>query len=81
MSEEDGIICAYAFDGQGAAKPLASPEEIAAQYEFPIDLVRNIATRVDRNEYKRQQAAPGLKGTSKAFSVGRRFPIAQKYVI
>ncbi len=35
--------------------------------------------KVDRNEYKRQQAAPGLKVTSKAFGIGRRFPIAQKY--
>jgi hypothetical protein len=34
---------------------------------------------VDRNEYKRQQAAPGLKVTSKAFGIGRRFPIAQRY--
>jgi NAD+ synthase (glutamine-hydrolysing) len=70
----DRILKAYVED-------MRSPEEIAAQYEFPIELVRDIATRVDRNEYKRQQAAPGLKVTSKAFSVGRRFPIAQKYVI
>ena len=36
---------------------------------------------VDGNEYKRRQAAPGLKVTSKAFGVGRRIPIAQKYQI
>jgi NAD+ synthase (glutamine-hydrolysing) len=41
--------------------------------------VVDIVNKVDRNEYKRQQAAPGLKVTSKAFGIGRRFPIAQKY--
>jgi NAD+ synthase/NAD+ synthase (glutamine-hydrolysing) len=70
----DRILKAYVED-------LKSPEEIAAHYEFPLELVRGIAVRVDRNEYKRHQAPPGLKVTSKAFSVGRRFPIAQKYVI
>ena len=34
---------------------------------------------IDGNEYKRRQAAPGLKVTSKAFGVGRRMPIAQRY--
>jgi NAD+ synthase (glutamine-hydrolysing) len=70
----DRILKAYVED-------MKSPEEIAEQYDYPIELVRDIAVRVDRNEYKRQQAAPGLKVTSKAFSVGRRFPIAQKYEI
>lgn len=68
----DRILKAYVED-------LRRPEEIAAHYGFPLDLVRQVAVRVDRNEYKRQQAAPGLKVTSKAFGVGRRFPIAQKY--
>src|SRR5213592_2225049 len=39
-----------------------------------------VQRRVDLNEYKREQAAPGLKVTSRAFGVGRRMPIAQKYV-
>jgi NAD+ synthetase len=43
------------------------------------ELVRDVAKKVDRSEYKRQQAAPGLKVTSKAFGIGRRFPIAQRY--
>jgi NAD+ synthase (glutamine-hydrolysing) len=34
---------------------------------------------VDLNEYKRHQAAPGLKVTSKAFGEGRRYPIAHKF--
>ena len=44
-----------------------------------LELVKDVARKVDRNEYKRQQAAPGLKVTSKAFGIGRRFPIAQRY--
>jgi NAD+ synthase/NAD+ synthase (glutamine-hydrolysing) len=53
--------------------------EIADELGLDFDLVSSIALKVDRNEYKRQQAAPGLKVTSKAFGIGRRFPIAQKY--
>ena len=34
---------------------------------------------IDLNEYKRRQAAPGLKVTTKAFGVGRRMPIAQRF--
>ena len=44
-----------------------------------IALVSDIINKVDRNEYKRQQAAPGLKVTTKAFGIGRRFPIAQRF--
>ncbi len=43
-------------------------------------MVRDIASLVDRNEYKRKQSAPGLKITSKAFGFGRPFPIAQKFI-
>jgi NAD+ synthetase len=42
--------------------------------------VRWVQRRVDLNEYKREQAAPGLKVTSRAFGIGRKMPIAQKYV-
>ena len=41
--------------------------------------VQRIARLVDLNEYKRRQAAPGIKVTSKAFGVGRRIPVAQRY--
>ena len=44
-----------------------------------IELMRDVINNVDRNEYKRQQAAPGLKVTTKAFGIGRRFPIAQRF--
>jgi NAD+ synthetase len=54
--------------------------DIAEELDLPIELVRDIINKVDRNEYKRQQAAPGLKVTTKAFGIGRRFPIAQRFV-
>jgi NH3-dependent NAD+ synthetase len=68
----DRILKAYIEEVKG-------PEEIAAEWGFEIDLVRSIATKVDRNEYKRRQAAPGLKITSRAFGLGRPFPIVQKF--
>ncbi|HVO61817.1 MAG TPA: NAD+ synthase [Terriglobales bacterium] len=58
---------------------LRTPEEIAERRKFDIELVRRVVRMVDRNEYKRQQAAPGLKISEKAFGYGRRFPIAAKY--
>jgi NAD+ synthase (glutamine-hydrolysing) len=69
----DRILKAY-------VEELRSPSQIAAQYKIPLDTVRAIARRVDQNEYKRKQAAPGLKISSKAFSVGRRFPLAYKSI-
>jgi NAD+ synthase (glutamine-hydrolysing) len=53
-------------------------EQIAADRGFDLNLVRNVIRMIERSEYKRQQAAPGLKITPKAFGVGRRVPIAQK---
>jgi len=47
---------------------------------FDEKTVRWVQRGVDLNEYKRQQAAPGLKVTARAFGVGRRMPIAQKYI-
>ncbi len=68
----DPILKAYVEENE-------SPESIARRLGPPLDLVRRIARLVDGNEYKRQQAAPGLRVTSKAFGIGRRFPIAQKF--
>jgi NAD+ synthetase len=56
-----------------------SPQRIADELHLPVTLVRDIVNKVDRNEYKRQQAAPGLRLTTKAFGIGRRFPIAQRF--
>jgi NAD+ synthetase len=56
-----------------------APKQIAEAHGLSLDLVKDIINKVDRNEYKRQQAAPGLKVTTKAFGVGRRFPVAQRF--
>lgn len=55
-----------------------SAEEIIAQ-GFEVDMVKWVVKAVDANEYKRKQAPPGLKVTTKAFGVGRRMPIAAKH--
>jgi len=68
----DGILKAYVED-------LKPPAQIAEEQGLPLAVVRDIANKVDVNEYKRQQAAPGLKVTTKAFGIGRRFPIAQRF--
>lgn len=54
-------------------------EHIAARRNLALPLVRGLIQRMDRAEHKRQQAAPGLKISKKAFGMGRRFPIAQQY--
>ena len=64
---------------RGYVEELKAPQQIANELHLPIALVRDIVNKVDRNEYKRQQAAPGLKVTSKAFGIGRRVPIAQRF--
>jgi NAD+ synthase (glutamine-hydrolysing) len=55
-----------------------TPECIASMRGFPLELVQQVVHLVERSEYKRQQAAPVLKVTSKSFGMGRRFPIAVK---
>ncbi|HZQ67700.1 MAG TPA: NAD+ synthase [Terriglobales bacterium] len=67
----DAILEDYVEDSRSA-------EQIATQRGFAIDLVRRVIRMVERSEYKRQQAAPGLKISEKAFGYGRRFPIAAK---
>ena len=69
----DRILRAY-------IEEVKSTDEIAAEYGYNLKLVRDIALLVDRNEYKRKQAAPGLKITSRAFGFGRPFPIAQRFI-
>lgn len=58
-----------------------SAEEIAEGRNFSLDLVRAVIRLVERAEYKRQQAAPGIKISEKAFGIGRRFPIAAKHEV
>ncbi len=57
-----------------------SAAEIIQRGGFPEETVRWVTRRVDLNEYKRAQAAPGLKVTSRAFGLGRRMPVAQRFV-
>jgi NH3-dependent NAD+ synthetase len=68
----DRILSAYVEDYQ-------TPRRIAETLGLEVGFVSEIINKVDRNEYKRQQAAPGLKVTTKAFGIGRRFPIAQRF--
>ncbi|MGH9467260.1 MAG: NAD+ synthase [Terriglobales bacterium] len=56
-----------------------SAESIAGRLGTSPELVRALIRRLDQSEYKRQQAAPGLKLSKKAFGMGRRWPIAQGY--
>jgi len=67
----DAVLEDYVEDSHDA-------EQIAADRSVDVNLVRRVMRMVDRNEYKRQQAAPGLKISAKAFGHGRRFPIAAK---
>ena len=55
-----------------------SAEQIAKDRGFDLALIQRVMRMVDRAEYKRQQAAPGIKISAKAFGYGRRFPIAAK---
>ncbi|HKT89071.1 MAG TPA: NAD(+) synthase, partial [Candidatus Sulfotelmatobacter sp.] len=55
-----------------------SIEQIASDRKIDVDTVRRVVRMIDRTEYKRQQAAPGIKISPKAFGYGRRFPIAAK---
>jgi NAD+ synthase/NAD+ synthase (glutamine-hydrolysing) len=68
----DLILADYIEEAQTA-------EAIAERQSVPVELVRGVIDRVNRGEYKRHQAPPGLKVTAKAFGLGRRFPIAQNY--
>ena len=68
----DGILKGYVEEG-------LSRRDLIAQ-GFAETVVNDVVRKVDLNEYKRKQAAPGLKITPLAFGVGRRIPIVQKYV-
>jgi len=54
-------------------------EQITAERGYDCKLVEKVIRMIERSEYKRQQAAPVLKISQKAFGIGRRFPIAAKY--
>ncbi|HEY1792596.1 MAG TPA: NAD+ synthase [Opitutaceae bacterium] len=68
----DAVLKGYVEEG-------LSRKDLVAQ-GFPEAVVGDVVRKVDLNEYKRKQAAPGLKITPLAFGVGRRIPIVQRYV-
>ena len=67
----DAILEAYVVEGRSA--------EDIIRAGFDATAVRRVVRLIEVSEYKRRQSAPGLKVTSKAFGVGRRVPIAQRY--
>ena len=67
----DEILRLYVEDNLGAGEII--------RRGFEEETVRWVIRRVDLNEYKREQAAPGLKVTGRAFGIGRRMPLAQKF--
>jgi NAD+ synthase (glutamine-hydrolysing) len=67
----DAILYRYVEEEKGAAEIIAEG--------FDRDTVMRVIRLIDTSEYKRRQAAPGLKVTSRAFGFGRRMPIAQNY--
>jgi NAD+ synthase/NAD+ synthase (glutamine-hydrolysing) len=67
----DAILDDYVED-------MKSAQEIAQAHGFDVSLVKRVIAMIERTEYKRQQAAPGLKISPKAFGIGRRFPIAAR---
>lgn len=69
----DNVLQAYVEDHY-------SPEEIATKFNYKLDLVKDLIRRIHRNEYKRRQSPPGLRVSEKAFWIGRRFPIVQRWV-
>ncbi len=68
----DRVLTLYIDEGHDALT-------IADRENFPLKTVSEIISAVNRNEYKRRQAPPGLKVTSKAFGSGRRMPIAARF--
>lgn len=69
----DRVLKAYVEEHQ-------SPQQIASRYHYPLELVEDLVKRIHQNEYKRRQGPPGLRISEKSFSIGRRFPIVQRWV-
>jgi NAD+ synthetase len=69
----DAILKRYVEESKSAA-------EIITETGYDGKLVRDVVRKIDLNEYKRKQAPPCLRVTTKAFGIGRRVPIAQRYV-
>lgn len=68
----DTVVTAYVED-------YLDSDQIAAKYQIPLAIVSDLVLRIHRAEYKRRQAPPGIRVSKKAFRVGRRYPIVQKF--
>ncbi len=66
---------------KGYVEEYLSPTEMANKWNYPLEMVTDLVNRIHRNEYKRRQSPPGLRVSEKAFTVGRRFPIVQRWQI
>lgn len=69
----DAVVQSYVED-------LMTPEEIIELHHLPKKMVYDLIRRIHLAEFKRRQAAPGLRVSKKSFRVGRRYPIVQKWV-
>ncbi|MEI8365680.1 MAG: NAD(+) synthase, partial [Parachlamydiaceae bacterium] len=69
----DNVLLAY-------IEEYLSPEAIAVKFDYPRPIVDDLISRIHRNEYKRRQSPPGLRISEKSFSIGRQFPIVQRYI-
>jgi len=80
QSDQDDLPLYEVLDSilKGYIEDLKGVDDLV-QMGFDKDIVEKIIFKVDRNEYKRYQAAPGLKVTSKAFGYGRNYPLVQRY--
>jgi NAD+ synthase (glutamine-hydrolysing) len=72
-STVDAVVQSYVED-------LMTPEEIIEVHHLPEKIVYDLIRRIHLAEFKRRQAAPGIRVTKKSFRVGRRYPIVQKWV-
>ena len=68
----DNVLYSYVEDH-------LSSDQIAVKFGYSVELVNDLVKRIHRNEYKRRQSPPGLRISEKAFSVGRRFPIVERW--
>jgi NAD+ synthase (glutamine-hydrolysing) len=69
----DAVLQSYVED-------LLNPDQIIELHHLPKEIVYDLIRRIHLAEYKRRQAAPGIRVSKKSFRVGRRYPIVQKWV-
>lgn len=65
---------------EGYVEEHLSAEAIAKKHNIPVDVVIDLIHRIHKAEYKRRQAAPGIRVSKKSFTVGRRYPIVERWM-